>query len=262
MNDKNCLSYWFPLLRDSGLPVPKTVVSTTDIYLYELLDGKIPKGWEAFLTGLRGAGEWVGYPLFLRTGWGSGKHHWESTCYVKDEASLPHHVYALVEWSECAGPLGLPYHVWAVREMLPTNPVLTLPNYKNMPLCREFRCFTRDGRLLCLHPYWPWKAVLEGFSHPIPNSCVRKYGGVDITGHRQLPDNLEQIWSELCNISEHEHNEVGQLAQSAGKAVGSGYWSVDILETSRGWFITDMAVGEESYHWPGCPTLEEDTKSL
>jgi hypothetical protein len=27
---------------------------------------------------------------------------------------------------------------------------------------------------------------------------------------------------------------------------------VDILETKRGWFVTDMAEAGKSWHWPGC----------
>lgn len=29
-------------------------------------------------------------------------------------------------------------------------------------------------------------------------------------------------------------------------------WSVDVLETRRGWFVTDMAEAARSFHWPGC----------
>lgn len=52
-----------------------------------------------------------------------------------------------------------------------------------------------------------------------------------------------------------------ELASRAGKAVG-GAWSVDILETTRGypnrWYVTDMAVAEDSWHWPECPNSTTD----
>ena len=46
--------------------------------------------------------------------------------------------------------------------------------------------------------------------------------------------------------------ELRNLASAAGKAVG-GEWSVDILETRRGWYITDMAEAYKSWHWKDCP---------
>ncbi len=46
--------------------------------------------------------------------------------------------------------------------------------------------------------------------------------------------------------------EIRSLASRAGAAIG-GAWSVDILETTRGWFVTDMAEAHKSYHWPTCP---------
>jgi hypothetical protein len=45
--------------------------------------------------------------------------------------------------------------------------------------------------------------------------------------------------------------ELDQIAIAAGAALG-GAWSVDILETKRGWFVTDMAEAGKSWHWPGC----------
>lgn len=29
--------------------------------------------------------------------------------------------------------------------------------------------------------------------------------------------------------------------------------SVDILDTEKGWFVTDMAEADKSFHWEGCP---------
>ena len=51
--------------------------------------------------------------------------------------------------------------------------------------------------------------------------------------------------------------ELRNLASAAGKAVG-GEWSVDILETRRGWYITDMAEAYKSWHWEGCPNGEKN----
>jgi hypothetical protein len=47
--------------------------------------------------------------------------------------------------------------------------------------------------------------------------------------------------------------QLTDLANAAGQAVG-GAWSVDVLETRRGWYVTDMAEAASSCHeWPDCP---------
>jgi len=44
-----------------------------------------------------------------------------------------------------------------------------------------------------------------------------------------------------------------EYANATGRAVG-GAWSIDILETKRGWHVTDMAEAANSWHeWPECP---------
>ena len=39
-----------------------------------------------------------------------------------------------------------------------------------------------------------------------------------------------------------------------------GHWSVDILETERGWYVTDMALAPRSWHWPHCKALDKWVK--
>ena len=79
-----------------------------------------------------------------------------------------------------------------------------------------------------MHPYWPAEALERG-------------GVAD-------PESLAQRLSECA-----DEEQVRELAARAGAAVG-GAWSVDVLETERGWFVTDMAEAQKSWHWPGCHT--------
>lgn len=237
-NRKNCLSFWYPKIEAAGLPVPKT---------------EIVRHGSWMIGELRQAAETVGgYPVFLRTGHGSGKHRWNETCYVPDREAMPDHVAALVEWSATAGVNGLPTDVWAVREMLPTKPVLTLPAYGGMPLCREFRVFVRDAEVLCSHPYWPWASVKRGF--PINTKQPPEFA--DDWLERIIPPGAKDKWKNLCRLNPFENLKIEQLASRAGAAVG-GEWSVDLLETDRGWMVIDMAVASESWHWPGCPVAKE-----
>lgn len=226
----NCLSRWFPLIKAAGLPVPETRIIRTDLELARLAYGEEvdPVRKKAFQRRLAAAATAIGYPVFLRTGQTSGKHYWTDTCFLTCEDDLPSHVYELVEFSCMADLMGLPLGVWVVREMLPTKPFFTA--FKGMPICREFRLFVDGPEIVCVHPYWP----LEAFE-----PC------------RDLPENFRELHTSMCELSEAERDELCELASRAGLAVG-GRWSVDLLETTRGWYLTDMARAETSYHWPGC----------
>src|SRR5438874_2216865 len=48
----NDLAYWFPKIEAAGLPVPETRIVRTDLWLFELLDGRPVPGWEAFIADL------------------------------------------------------------------------------------------------------------------------------------------------------------------------------------------------------------------
>lgn len=224
-NNLNSLHFWYPQI-EGIVPTPKTTIITTDLDLCPLLDGKDVPGATDLVNQLEAAAEAMGFPCFLRTGLTSGKHEWLDTCFIDRKGVLGRHMMALIEYSEMADMIGLPYKVWVVREMLPTKPIGTI--YQGMPVCREFRAFVSDAKLLCIHPYWP-EGVFKG--------------------------NVPEGYNEMCRIDDSTRAWVGALARQAGKAVG-GAWSVDCLETERGWFVTDMAVMEDSWHWPDCPNAE------
>ena len=79
----------------------------------------------------------------------------------------------------------------------------------------------------CFHPYWPLGALNEG----------------------GLAGDFPFGWYEdFCRLDDPEPK---QLAEAVSHAV-PGAWSVDILETKRGWYVTDMADAKQSFHWPEC----------
>jgi hypothetical protein len=227
--DKTCMSFWFPKLEAARLPVPRTtLVSMSDEALrdvFRVFDGEEMHGdAEPFFNALGDASDSIGYPCFLRTGQTSGKHQWRETCYLPSRDDIQAHVISLIEFSECVQIIGLPCNVWAVRELLPTLPLGTCPNYEGMPLCREFRFFVADGEVKCWHHYWPLGAIEQG-------------GG-----------NVA-LYDQLCAMDGYE--EAFSLAHKTARVI-EGAWSVDILETRNGWYVTDMAEAFKSYHEPGC----------
>jgi hypothetical protein len=127
--------------------------------------------------------------------------------------------------------------------MLPVTPLTTLPRYGGMPLVREYRAFVEGGQILCTHPYWPKKSIFEGLAEPEKGQPDYRLSETETLFFQMNQQGLPP--------------EAQQLLQSvAGVFAGDGAWSVDVLETQRGWFVTDMAEAARSYHWDGCPMIE------
>lgn len=232
------LAYWFPRLLEAGVPVPRTEIVRADCDLSPVLDGVTPIGWDDFLVRLRAAADQIGYPVFLRTGHGAGKHQWRETCYVPDPGVLTRHVVNLVEWSHLVDLFGLPTGTWAVREFLELDASFTA--FAGMPVAREFRCFLRGGQAepLCVHPYWPPESI-ERPSRPDWRPIIDRRNALD--------PHAEAAVLRL----------VGQVAPHF-----DGDWSMDVARHLDGrWFVTDMATARRSFHWPACPRAAEVTRA-
>jgi hypothetical protein len=182
-----------------------------------------------FWSELKSAVEKIGTPCFIRTENTSAKHSWEDSCFLADPSDLVKHVYAIAEFSEIADMCGLSFGSWYIRELLPTVPYGHCPRYGNFPVAKEFRFFVSDGKVSCFHPYWPLEPLQDGGWNP------------------DAPEDV--AFSELSSLP--EGCELHALAETVGRAV-PGSWSIDILETERGWFVTDMAEAHRSFHWEGC----------
>ena len=235
--DKTSMSYWFPLIEAAGLPVPKTkFVEMTDTcrrMIWDLFDGKSSGNPEPepFFAKIAEAANEIGYPCFLRTDHTSNKHSWKRSCYLTAEQDIPPHVCEIAEFSECCDMMGIPWDTWAVRELLPTIPYGYCSRYGDFPVCKEFRFFVNEGDVQCWHPYWPISALQDG-----------KW---------EVDADESTAYADLCSVDYDTLLHLKNLASRAGVACG-GSWSVDLLETERGWFLTDMAEAHKSYHWEGC----------
>ena len=242
--NKTCLSYWFPILEAAGLPVPKTTIlkmpEECRKQIWSLFDGDAGQSAAAhkFADEVANAAKEFGFPAFLRTGQFSGKHEWARTCYLPGYESTLSHMVALAEFSEMVDILGLAWDVWVVREMLPTKPIAVLPRYEGFPLVREVRCFIRGGEVVCWHPYWPTEAIAQG-------------GIGDLAA-------IEAIAYSAHRFDESEFMPLAKRCAEAFK--DDDAFSVDLLPTERGWYVTDMAEAYRSYHWPDCSMEAEMRK--
>lgn len=253
--ERNDIAYWFPKLEQvQGIHVPETRIITTDLQLDMLLDGELPPAYVDFICQLCDAAESIdGYPCFLRTGHTSGKHSWKDTCYVSKPSDFPSHVAKLVEYSGLVDMLGLPTNTWAVRQLLSTRKLGTLPAYGDFPVVREIRGFIKDGEIVCVHPYWPRQALEQGFPFKaLPNAMLPTSWGVP---ERELPAHFDKMVEAAQELTPYELQHVRNALTLVAQAFkGDGAWSVDLLDAgpAYGWWITDMAEAARSFHWPNC----------
>lgn len=228
--DENCLSHWFPVIEANGIPVPKTVTIDVGDKWHEMglvLDGQESEVFNRLVKTIEEVADHWEYPLFLRTGHTSGKHRWLNTCFLQGREAVARNAWNLIEQSEMAGILGLPYRIWAVREMLPVDPLFVCRAYHRMPVLREFRAFVEGHKVLYVIPYWPEDAIEKG--RP------------DVTGWRGI------LQGASC-LQDAERHAIERLASRVGAAM-RGRWSVDVVWTRRGWVVTDMANAEQSWGW-------------
>lgn len=248
-DERSDMSYWFPKLEATGVPVPKThLIHWPEEPIFYLStepreDVGLKSDLKSLVAAVRDKCDMIGYPCFLRTGQGSGKHQFEDCCYVESGEVVETRIRNLVEWSEMVDMIGLSCRTWAVREHLPVEPLAVLHNYGNMPLVREIRCFISDGKVVLTAPYWPEGAILKGI-------------GDRINGRIQDPCEdakhaAKMLGCQAGDLSLAESFQAHHLAATVAKTfAGDGAWSLDLLWTKRGWYAIDMAEAHRSF---GCP---------
>lgn len=240
LEEESSMLYWYPKIKDF-LRTPKTVflpVSTEEHHrmVKSLGETPIPKDIRERIY--RKADK-IGYPLFLRSDQGSGKHQWRDTCYVQNRKSLIPHVASLIEWHECAGIMGLWWDALVFREVLPLESKFTA--FAGMPVSRERRVFVRDGVVECIHPYW----VKESIDTYFPDT---------------LPDDWEERLDYLNCMSCDENEQLSSMGKIFGEEL-PGYWSVDFAYDIYGyWWLIDAARGELSWHPAECQYCPEEQK--
>lgn len=227
--DRNNLEYWFPILAQANVKVPKTLIvnAPEDLNLirYFCDEQYRPDNFSSFIDAVKAACDQVGCPSFLRTGHTSGKHYWNQTCYLTDHEpkTIAYHVQELVDYASCAGILGLPCETWVARELLKTEPAFHA-FHGRLPITKERRYFIKNRAIIGHHPYWPDHAIVT------PS---------------------EKDWRARLNaINRETKAEVEELTYETSKVAGYFHdaWSVDWLHTTdRGWVCIDMALAADSF---------------
>ena len=236
MTDPNDLAFWFERLKATGVNVPRTTIIKARGSVVAAGYGEDTPHLEPLLEDLKRAAADIGYPVFLRTGHGSAKHEWKDTCFIECAEDFRTHVPNIIEWSECVSmPFGLPTDVWVVREFLPL--VSTFKAFAGrMPINREFRAFIEGGEVKCLHAYWPEFAI---------------------EGHAPSKENWRGLLKLMNELLVEDDATIRTQSALVSRAF-EGAWSLDWAQTTDGtWYAIDMAVAEDSFHWPGCPRSDQ-----
>ena len=231
LSDRCSLLYWWPRIKDLGIPVPRTEVVEipSDVLLKAPFE---PELLEPYMDRVYEAARRIGYPLFLRSDQLSGKHDWAETCYVPSEDVLFSHIIRVLEWHHLAQVIPIPARALVFREFLELD--WAFRAFKGLPVARERRYFIKDGEVLCHHPYWPEEAIREcEWSVDKPN-----WRELLAELNRETPEEVELLTGYSLRVAE----------------VMDGFWSIDYARARDGtWYLIDMAVGEISWHPPGCP---------
>jgi hypothetical protein len=244
---KNCMSYWFPKLVKTGIAVPKTIMVDMKKVDPHFLTGlrkifwmKEPNKEEVKALGkfrmiLEKMGHEIGYPFFLRTGQTSHKHEWLETCFIKSQTTLMKQAQNLAEWSIMVTLTGgLPINVWVARKIIEIKPIFKAFGGE-MPITKEMRYFFKDHKMLCSHPYWPEHAIKD---------------------HTEDKDWKSKL-KKMNKLSDEDKKTLKELTNKVAKKF-DGYWSIDWLKSKQGkWFAIDMATGDDSFHFKGCPNIKK-----
>lgn len=237
------LSFWFPILCNLKINVPKTIIIDVNGYdlncvpamkkvfwMKEELTEAEKKSLGQMIATIKMLGKEVGYPFFLRTGHTSNKHDWNESCFIENENKLPTHIQNIFEHSLMANMEGgFPINIWVIRKMIPTEAYFYAFS-GNMPITKEIRIFFDKGKVLCIHPYWP------------------KDSFHDMTSEKDW----EIKYQKLVEFPDGTVRELRKLTNKIAQHF-EGFWSIDwLLGKDNKWYAIDMAIGEDCYHYPGC----------
>lgn len=237
LQEQSSFLYWYPkinnLLESERIPIPETIILKLSDEIQKAiwisLDGEKPPE-DLDLSLLYSAVYAIGYPAFIRTEMGSGKHDFDKCCYLKEKNDLYAHLVNLLEWSECVDFIGLPFNYLIIRKYL--KPIYGFKAFLGMPVAKEFRFFVCDGKYVCHHFYWPEEAI-------------------EVYGDYILPDDWKDQLSALSVLSPDDYEELKTYTERFGSVL-PGNWSVDFMRSEEGWVMIDAARAEHSWHPYDC----------
>lgn len=223
--------YWYPILRDLDVPTPETKLIQFDAGYDEEEGMPFPK-WDTdeVIDAIEDLG---GAPAFIRTDHESDKHHMKSASKVPSTEPdiVDDHIWELIRYNNTSGLVGRPFSTLMIREWLDLEHNYTA--FDGTPIAKELRYFVEDGKIDCVHFYWP------------EDSIKAKPG-------TELPDDWKEHHSDLVDeaIADSVAQPLRGYAETVAEAFeDKGAWSVDFAQATDGtWYAIDMAPADVSDH--------------
>ncbi len=226
--DKTSMLYWWPLVKDLGIPVPKTemiLIKPEDAFA--ILDGDF-SGLNKVWPTVQEKGKEIGFPLFMRTDLYSAKWSWKDTCFIETEKDLNRNIFQLIDGGSAFGDT--PTNAIVLREYIPMDSLFTA-FWGKMPVNHEFRYFIRNGEVLCSHWYWIAGAIRDNTD--------------------------EKDWQRLLEQGEKKPHDILNDYALKVASVLPEFWSVDFCLAKDGrWVLIDLAEGKKSWHPEDCKYAE------
>lgn len=247
---RNNFSFWFPKVKDCGIPVPKTFYARLPSAKDEpeLVNGL----YEAFCLdeptkNINTIRSWLKrdvFPhikemgltghLFVKNGTYSNKFDANGCCIINGISNLSEAIARINYSSMCVGAGGLGEIV--VRQFIEYDPRTEPTIYNGLPFRSEFRVFYDfdTSRIIDIVNYWDYD-----YCYPHIHNLTDKI----VFDHER--ERMERVFR-------NKKAEIVCMVDNAMKTVTglTGKWSIDILfdGTGRCWLI-DMAIAERSAYW-------------
>lgn len=244
--DLNSIFAWYPLVKDI-VPTPRTVMilmegtfESFDEALVYNRPSKDPEMRRLVSAACNAAHELGGYPVFLKSDQLANKHDWKNSCFVASDEQMENGIKNLLEFTLML-MIGPDFRGIAIREFLELD--WRFHAFEGMPVAREFRFFIKNGKVQCRHPYW------------FP-ACLRN---IDCEDWMPKLREIQQISAEEVDLLDGYALKISEAVEPL--KAPENYWSLDFCITKEGkWYLTDIATGEDSFHYNTCGFAPEDMK--
>lgn len=137
---KDSLLFWYPLIKDLPIPIPKTSIRTLaereKSQFGNWIEGQDSKEITQVLRDLRAIIQECGYPVFIRTDLASGKHSYKDSCFILSADKLERNLAEVIEFNYCADIMGLPFEAIIIREFIELEAPFTA-FWGNLPIAKE-----------------------------------------------------------------------------------------------------------------------------
>lgn len=249
---QNKFSFWYPKIKDCGIPVPKSLIFDVPLQGNESLsehfymqrpqeDLAAIQAWVSRTVLPKLKEEKMSPLLFIKNSVFSNKFD-ASTCLIMAE-QLPWALANINLAAACVDADG--WEELVVRERIHYNRSFTPCIYNGLPLRPEFRVFFdfTKGSPIFTANYWDWDYVYPHL-FDATDKCVFMHEREHLTTmFNAYKDEAAAI------VFEHMKNVEGL----------EGSWSIDVLlDERKQWWLIDMAVAEQSAYWELRPGNEKN----